>query len=233
MSLREKPVAVIPARGGSKRIPRKNIRKFNGMPMIGLTIEKLHTSRLFESVYVTTDDEEIAETAKKFGAQVPFRRESSLADDITPTVPVVRDAIRRLNLLSSPHLPLVCVYPCVPLLKTDTLASAIAMLSDQEQRFIFPIVAFESAPQRALRLSGNSRVAPASPEYASTRTQDLEELYYDCGQFYCATVQAWLAEDNIHLNGRGIKVDRASAVDIDTESDWKYAEQIHSLQLGD
>ena len=233
MYAQPKPVAVIPARGGSKRIPRKNIRKFNGTPMIGLTIEKLHRSGLFESVYVTTDDEEIAQTAKKFGAQVPFRRDESLADDITPTVPVVRDAINQLGLSRQPHLPLVCVYPCVPLLNTNTIASAIAMLNDQEQRFIFPIVAFESAPQRALRLTQNSWVAPASPEHAGTRTQDLEELYYDCGQFYCATVQTWLAKDSVHLNGRGIKVDRASAVDIDTESDWKYAEQIHSLQLGD
>ena len=233
MNPQAKPVAVIPARGGSKRIPRKNIRKFNGTPMIGLTIEKLHKSDLFASVYVTTDDQEIAETAKTFGAQVPFLRDVSLADDITPTVPVVRDTIKRLGLSSQPHLPLMCVYPCVPLLKMDTVASAIAMLSDQEQRFIFPIVAFESAPQRALRLSENSRVAPASPEHAGTRTQDLEELYYDCGQFYCAQVQTWLAKDNLHLNGRGIKVNRAIAVDIDTESDWKYAEQIHSLQLGD
>jgi pseudaminic acid cytidylyltransferase len=220
-------IAIIPARGGSKRIPRKNIKHFNGKPMIAYAIEAAKVSGLFEHVVVTTDDEEIAQISRQWGAETPFIRLASLADDHTPTVPVVAHAINACSSLGWKFDFVCCIYPGVPFIQVDDLKRGLKLLSASGADYSFPVAEFPSAIQRALKRGRDGDMAPFYPEHVLTRTQDLEPAYYDAGQFYWGTMQAWVTNTNLHSGGVGIPISSWRAVDIDTPDDWHRAEMLY------
>lgn len=220
-------IAVIPARGGSKRIPRKNIKPFAGKPMIAYAIETALSSRLFEHVIVSTDDAEIMAVSEAHGALVPFVRPPDLADDFTPTVPVIAHAIMASQALGIRVDTACCIYPGVPFLDAGDLVAGLALLDSGVSAYTFPVTAYPSPIQRALRRAADGRVAPFDPSHVSTRTQDLEPAYHDAGQFYWGRAEAWLGGMNIHANGAAILLPEWRVVDIDTPADWDRAEAMH------
>ncbi len=219
-------LCVIPARGGSKRIPRKNIKDFLGKPMIAYSIEKAIKSKLFDYVVVSTDDDEIAQVARRYGAQTPFVRSPQLSDDYAPTVPVVADTILKCNKFGWYVDYVCCIYPCAPLLQPDDLIAALKLLQNSDAQFAFPIVEFETAVERALRLDLNGLINPKFSFDETVRTQDYETSYRDAGQFYWGRVDAWLSGSKIHSNSLGLNIPKIRAIDIDTQDDWALAELI-------
>lgn len=221
-------VAIIPARGGSKRIPRKNVKPFAGKPMIAYAIEAARQSGLFDKVIVSTDDPEISAAALSAGAEIPFQRPVELADDHTPTVPVIQHAVLACKDLGWNVEWVCCVYPGVPFLQPSDLVDGFALLLRHEgEGYVFPVTGFPSPIQRALKRDADGRIAPFNPEHVATRTQDLEPAYFDAGQFYWAKAETWLGGSNIHANGRCIVLPEWRVVDIDTPADWDRAEIMH------
>jgi len=221
-------LAIIPARGGSKRIPRKNIKPFHGRPMIAYAIRAALASGVFDRVVVSSDDAEIVEVAKNLGAEVPFVRPDDLADDHTPTVPVIAHAIQTCQALGWDVRDICCIYPGVPFISAADLCAAHDMLNDEASGYVFPVTQFPSPVQRAMRRMPDGRVQPFQPEHAATRTQDLEPGFFDAGQFYWGKAEAWISGLNIHLNGRTLVIPEWRVVDIDTDADWERAELLYS-----
>ncbi len=224
-------IAIIPARGGSKRIPRKNIRAFGGKPMIGYAIEAARDSGLFDHVIVSTDDDDIAAIARDLGAQTPFIRPPELSDDHTPTVPVVAHAIDACEAHGLPVDIACCIYPCVPFIQVNDLKAALDLFTETGADYCFPITDFPSAIQRALRRNETGAMSPLHPEFELTRTQDLEPAFYDVGQFYWGKREAWLHNPRIHRSGVGLPIPAWRAVDIDTPDDWERAERMYQSLL--
>ena len=220
-------IAIIPARGGSKRIPRKNIKIFAGKPMISYAIEAARSSALFEKIIVSTDDHEIAEMALKFGAEVPFMRPPELADDFAGTVPVIAHAIKTCLDLGWQIENVCCIYPAVPFIQVADLHGALGLMNNNGANYIFPITEFPSSIQRALKLLNNGRTEPFFPEFELTRTQDSEAAYHDAGQFYWGKAKVWLINQKIHASGMGYVIPNWRIVDIDTPDDWLRAELIY------
>jgi pseudaminic acid cytidylyltransferase len=220
-------LAVIPARGGSKRIPRKNIRVFAGKPMIAYAIDAARSSGAFDRIVVSTDDAEIAVVAQGAGAEVPFMRPLALADDHTPTVPVIAHAIEACHQQGWSAELVCCIYPGVPLISGSEIAEALRLLERGDAHYVFPVVPFPSPIQRALRRASDGTTRPFHPEYVNTRTQDLEPAYHDAGQFYWGRAQAWLDGLDIHANGKSIVLQAGHVVDIDTPDDWERAEALY------
>jgi pseudaminic acid cytidylyltransferase len=217
-------LAVIPARGASKRIPRKNIKPFAGRPMIAYAIDAALKSGLFEGVVVSTEDEEIAEVAQRHGASVPFRRPAELADDHTATVPVIAHAVRWFSEAVRRPDAACCIYPCVPLLQAQDLRDAHAVFTAGRAPYVYPVVAFHSSPWRAMTMQPDGPMQFVYPQYELTRTQDLPRCYFDAGQFYWGRSEAWLDGLPMHSNGQGWEVQSHRVVDIDTPADWMRAE---------
>lgn len=222
-------IAIIPARGGSKRIPRKNIREFAGKPMIAHAIQAAQECGLFDHVVVSTDDDEIAQVARRFGAEIPFMRPVELADDYAGTMPVIAHAIKACRAIDWAAERVCCIYPAVPLIQTQDLQAALALLEQNHADYAFTVTAFPSAIQRALRRLPDGHMQPFHPEYTNTRTQDLEPAYYDAGQFYWGTADAWLSGVSPHQAGKGLVIPEWRVVDIDTTDDWARAEIIYQL----
>lgn len=220
-------IAVIPARGGSKRIPRKNVRNFDGRPMISYAIKAALDSGLFRHVVVSTDDEEIARVALACGAEVPFSRPARLADDYTPTVPVVAHAISEAAKLGWVPDYVCCIYPAVPLLAISDLSEALELLKASQADYSFPIAEFPSAIQRAMKIGHGHRLSSFFPEHEFTRTQDLERAFFDAGQFYWGRRQAWVENPRVHNSAVGLEIQGHRVVDIDTPEDWKRAEILY------
>lgn len=227
-------LAVIPARGGSKRIPRKNIKLFAGRPMIAYAIDAARRTGLFDHVVVSTDDAEIAEIARAEGAETPFARPAGLADDFTPTVPVIAHAVAACREAGWAVENACCIYPAVPLIEPGDLVAAYdALIAGDGTRYVFPVAAYPSPIQRALRRDPESgTLAPFSPEYASTRTQDLEPAFYDAGQFYWGPAALWLEGKNLHANARAIVLPEWRVADIDMPEDWERAELLAGVLKG-
>lgn len=221
-------LAVIPARGGSKRIPRKNIKPFHGKPMLAYAITAAFSSKLFDKVIVSTDDDEIAQIALAYGAETPFIRPAELADDHTPTVPVIAHAIRTCQSLGWDVSEVCCIYPGVPFISTVDLTQAHRQLESSRSPYVFPVAGFPSPIQRALRRLSSGAVEPFQPEYSATRTQDLEPGYFDAGQFYWGRSDAWLQGLNLHLNSSTLVIPEWRVVDIDTPADWVRAELLYA-----
>jgi pseudaminic acid cytidylyltransferase len=219
-------IAIIPARGGSKRIPRKNIKAFCGQPMIAYAIKAAQASDLFEHVLVSTDDAEIQNIANSLGAETPFVRPAELANDFTATVPVVAHAIQACETLGWQFSNVCCIYPGVPFIEVKDLEASLAQFSESGADYCFPVAEFPVAIQRALKRNSNGLMAPFYPEYELTRTQDLETAFYDAGQFYWGNKQAWLTNSRIHRSGIGFEIPNWRVVDIDTPSDWERAERL-------
>lgn len=218
-------LAVIPARGGSKRIPGKNIKPFCGKPMIAWSIEAARKSRCFDEIIVSTDDPGIADVAEQLGASVPFRRPDALSDDHTGTIPVVQHAIGWYQHQGLALSQVCCIYATAPFLQASDLRKGQVQLDAQQGDYVFAATSFPFPIQRAFRLDENGQIGMFSPEHFATRSQDLEEAYHDAGQFYWGRPDAW-------LSGRVIFGESSSAVllprhrvqDIDTEEDWQRAE---------
>ena len=217
-------IAVIPARGGSKRIPRKNIKVFGGKPMIAYAITAAKNSGLFDHVLVSTDDAEIATIANEWGAETPFVRSAELANDFTATVPVVAHAIQACEALGWSFDNVCCIYPGVPLIEVEDLQGAFEQLGAGSADYCFPVTEFPSAIQRALKQNSDGVMQPFYPEFELARSQDLEPAYYDAGQFYWGKKKAWLGNPLIHSNGAGYVIPNWRVIDIDTPADWDRAE---------
>jgi len=223
-------LAVIPARGGSKRIPRKNIRPFLGVPMLARTINLLQASGAFDRIVVSTDDEEIVEVAVAAGATAPFRRPAALADDHTPTLPVIRHAVREIEAGNVSPSFVCCVYPAAVLVDPPSLSESLEMLRTSDADYVFTATSFPFPIQRALRRLDNGSCEMFWPEHRSTRSQDLEAAYHDAGQFYWGTRSAWIEERPIFTHrSRMLVLPRNRVQDIDTLEDWDRAEQIFRL----
>ena len=222
-------LAVIPARGGSKRIPRKNIKLFCGKPVLAWSIEAARSSNCFERIVVSTDDEEIAALAAAAGADVPFLRPAALADDQTGTLPVVAHAIRSLEQSGHFFNHVCCIYPTAPLLQPEYLRAGYERLLDRDAQFAFAVVTYGHPIQRALRLTGDGTVAMFQPDHAMTRSQDLEPAFHDAGQFCWGTRDAFLAGGSPLTGATSVAIvlPRSRVVDIDTPEDWDLAEALH------
>jgi len=217
-------IAIIPARGGSKRIPRKNIKAFGGKPMIAYAILAAKKSGLFDHVLVTTDDAEIARIANAWGAETPFVRPADLANDYTATVPVVAHAVQACEVLGWDFNNVCCIYPNVPLIEVEDLQGALKHLEAGSADYCFPVTEFPSAIQRALKRNIEGVMQPFYPEFELARSQDLDLAYYDAGQFYWGKKQAWLNNERIHSSSIGYEIPSWRVVDIDTPADWDRAE---------
>ncbi|WP_404398613.1 pseudaminic acid cytidylyltransferase [Idiomarina loihiensis] len=218
-------IAVIPARGGSKRIPRKNIKTFCGKPMIARTIEAAMASGCFDAVVVSTDDDEIADVARHYGADVPFKRPDNLADDHTPTIPVIKHAVQWYEEHVNPVDFVCCLYATAPFLDAKDIQRGLSLLQESDADYAFSVTSYAFPIQRALRLSDEGRVSMFQPEHFTTRSQDLTEAWHDAGQFYWGTSRAWTAEKPLFSEqSTGVPLPRHRVQDIDTPEDWTRAE---------
>lgn len=218
-------IAVIPARGGSKRIPRKNIRPFCGKPMLAWSIEAALSAGCFDQVIVSTDDYEIATTARDLGAQVPFLRDPNLADDHTGTDAVVVDAITTLQQEGVRPDLVCCIYATAPFISAEYLLKGLQAMQTSDCEFAFSVTSFPFPVQRALRITKTGRTAMLQPEHIATRSQDLEQAYHDAGQFYWGRCNAWLNECPVFGESSApVEIPRAQVQDIDTEEDWQRAQ---------
>lgn len=220
-------LAVIPARGGSKRIPRKNIKPFCGKPMIAWSIAAALDSDCFDHVVVSTDDYEIGEVARQYGAEVPFVRPPELSDDHTGTVPVIRHAIEWFNEQGQMPVQVCCIYATAPFITAIDIKHGLDLLIDAGSDYAFSATRYPFPIQRAIRVSEQGRVAMFSPEHFNTRSQDLEEAYHDAGQFYWGRATAWLdCEVIFGLNATVVLLPQYRVKDIDTAEDWIMAEYL-------
>ena len=223
-------LALIPARGGSKRIPRKNIRPFRGRPMIAWSIAAAQAAGCFDRILVSTDDEEIAEVASRHGAEVPFLRPAHLADDQATTQAVVLHTVQWCEQQGLAVEAVCCLYATAPFVQPGDLAQAADLLEHAPlQSFVFTATSFPFPIQRAIRIDADGRSAMFQPEHFNTRSQDLEEAYHDAGQFYWARPEAWASSGNLFDDGRPLLLPRWRVQDIDTEEDWQRAELLHRL----
>ncbi len=224
-------IAVIPARGGSKRIPRKNIRPFLGEPLLARTVRLLQNSGVFARIVVSTDDAEIAAVAIAAGAEVPFLRDATLADDHASTAPVIRDAIERLATMGDVPELVCAVYPAAVLAVPEDLQRAVALMRDTPNvSYVIPVTSFGYPIQRAVRRQADGSLAMFQPQNYDKRSQDLEPAYHDAGQYYVGTRAAWLADRPLfEAHTRTLVIPRWRVQDIDTLEDWARAEQIAQL----
>jgi N-acylneuraminate cytidylyltransferase len=224
-------IAVIPARGGSKRIPRKNIRPFGGRPMIGWPIQAARASALFDAIIVSTDDDEIASVAQACGAEAPFRRPAGLSGDHTPTLPVISHAIQWFEEHRGPVAHVCCIYATAPFLDARLLQQGLSILkSHPDAEFAFSVTSYAYPIFRSLKINSDGSVTMFWPEHELTRSQDLPEAFHDAGQFYWGDKSAFLHRTGI-LASRSYPVilPRDLVYDIDTLEDWDLAEKRFAL----
>ncbi|KAA1174715.1 pseudaminic acid cytidylyltransferase [Marinobacter salinexigens] len=220
-------LAIIPARGGSKRIPGKNILDFSGKPMIAWSIEAALESGCFDEVIVSTDDEQIADVARSFGATTPFRRPDSLADDYTGTLPVIKHAVEWFLATGKPVDRACCIYATAPFITAADIQKGEQTLLKSGASYAFSVTTYAFPIQRALRLLEGERIAMMDPQQFSTRSQDLEEAWHDAGQFYWGTAEAWRAERVIFgQDSVAVPIPRYRVQDVDTLEDWESAEYL-------
>ena len=225
--MKRKMIAVIPARGGSKRIPKKNIKDFCGKPIIAYSIEAALESKVFDEVMVSTDSEEIAEVAREYGANVPFMRSEKNADDYATTNDVLKEVLMEYEKRGQHFDVVVCIYPTAPFVTADKLKKAINILDKEEADAVTPVVRFSYPPQRAFVLR-NGLLEYEFPQYKTTRSQDLEPIYHDCGQFYVMKVSDIL-NDVVNRKTIPYIVSELEVQDIDNEEDWKIAEMKYRM----
>ena len=221
-------VAIIPARGGSKRIPRKNVRDFCGKPMLAWSAEAALRSGCFDRVILSTDDDEIAELAVRFGVEAPFRRPPELSNDEATTVPVIAHALQWLRSEGSQPRLACCIYATAPFIRAQDLRDGLRRLEDSAADYAFTCTTYPYPVQRALRVGPDGRIAMLYPEYVTTRSQDLVEAIHDAGQFYWGLAEAFL--EGRPILGPGavpLMISRHRAQDIDTPEDWKQAELMY------
>ena len=225
-----KNLCIIPARGGSKRIPRKNVKPFLGKPMLAYSIDAALQSGLFDEIMVSTDDEEIAEVAKQYGASVPFMRSSETASDYATTADVLHEVIDKYKEKGKEFDNFCCFYATAPLVQSKDVVAAYKRLQHSDFTIVYPVVQFSYPIWRCLDLAEDGTITRHWPEYELSRSQDLPKEYHDTGTFYWYKTKEWLA-DNIRVGG--IEVSETTIQDIDTETDWKLAEMKYKLLYGE
>ena len=223
-------LAVITARGGSKRIPRKNIKPFMGKPMVCYAIDAAIDSHLFDEVMVSTDDEEIANIARSAGAQVPFMRSEATANDFATTRDVLLEVLHEYKLLGRHFGHFACIYPCVPFLTAEILEDAHKVFAVSDADALMPVVKFSFPIQRAQKINGDGFLEYREPENATRRSQDLEPMYHDVGMFYFYKTDSFLSSEPIMTIPFVMPEERVQ--DIDTMDDWKLAEMKHKILCG-
>jgi N-acylneuraminate cytidylyltransferase len=218
-------LAIIPARGGSKRIPRKNIRLFLGKPIMAYSIQAAINSGLFDEVMVSTDDAEIAEIANQYGATVPFVRSDKTSNDFATTFEVLEEVINSYRERGIEFKNVCCIYPCAPFVIEQKLKEAYNLLIEKHFDAVFPVIQFGFPIQRALRMDDFGKICFFYPEYALTRSQDLLPSFYDAGQFYWMNFDSCMEQKKIITSNTGsILITELEGQDIDNEIDWKIAE---------
>lgn len=221
-------VAIIPARGGSKRIPHKNIRDFLGKPILAYSVVAARDSGLFKRILVSTDDKEIAAVARQWGAETPFERPPEISDDHSGTNAVVAHALRWLT-QQGESVPLACcIYATAPFVQPEPLREGHRLLLASGKAFAFSVTRFEFPIQRALRMHGDGSVEALQPQFESTRSQDLEPAWHDAGQFYWGRAEAFLNATPVYApTSVGVPIPRHLVQDIDTLEDWQRAEAMY------
>ena len=223
-------VAIIPARGGSKRIPRKNIKDFCGHSIIAYSIKAAQESELFDRIIVSTDDSEIANVAKHYGAEVPFIRPAILSDDYTGTVPVINHAINWLMENSEDVEYVCCIYATAPFIQPKYLQEGYQKLVKSGKSFAFTITTYSFPIQRSVRVLNDGSLDAFYPDYVNTRSQDLEEAYHDAGQFYWGRAEAFLNNEIVFSPvSVPVLLPRHLVQDIDTPEDWERAELMYRV----
>ncbi len=219
-----KRIAIITARGGSKRIPKKNIKEFCGKPIIAYSIIAALDSGVFDEVMVSTDSEEIADIAKSYGAKVPFMRSEKTSNDFATTADVLMEVIESYKKLGDEFDYMCCIYPTAPFVTGDKLKKAMELIETNEAETLMPVVDFSFPPQRGMVIR-EGKLGYMYPEYALCRSQDLEKMYHDCGQFYCMDVKAFEKTRRVVMeNTVPFVVSEMEVQDIDNMSDWEIAE---------
>lgn len=221
-------LVIIPARGGSKRIPRKNIRLFAGLPIIAHSIRAARSSGVADRIVVSTDDAEIASIAREYGAETPFVRSPELANDVAGTMEVIQHAIAEIEARGGPATHVCCLYATAPFVTGESLHKGLQTLVEGNSSYAFTVASFGFPIQRALRITSDGHLEPIYPEYRLTRSQDLEDAYQDAGQFYWGAASAWKAGVPIYSHASTpILVPRHLVQDIDTAEDWERAEWLY------
>ncbi len=219
-----KRLAIIPARGGSKRIPRKNIKEFCGKPILAYSIEAAIHSGAFDEVMVSTDDEEIAEIAKRYGAKVPFYRSEATSNDFATMSDVFFEVLDEYEKRGETFDMFCCIFPTAPFVTADKLKTAMCMLEQSDADTLIPVIPFSYPPQRALVIE-DERLVFKYPEYINSRSQDLEKQYHDVGQFYCFRTSAYKVNKNLMVgNILPMETSELEVQDIDNQTDWELAE---------
>lgn len=226
-------IAIITARGGSKRIPRKNIKDFLGKPIIAYSIEAALQSGVFDEVMVSTDDEEIAEIARKYGAKVPFLRSEATSNDFATTLDVLREVFDKYKSLGKVFDTFACLYPTAPFVTSEKICKAFDLLTRMDGTSVVPVVKYSFPPQRGF-IERNGYIEYQYPEFALMRSQDLEPIYHDSGQFYVCKTEEFLKEGKVISNKTiPLILPEEEVQDIDTMSDWVIAEEKYKhLHLG-
>jgi len=227
-------LCIIPARGGSKRIPRKNIKEFCGKPMIAWSIEAARASKCFDRIIVSTDDDEVADVAKNYGAEVPFTRPSALSDDHATTTAVIAHAIGwQIEHFQAPSY-VCCIYATAPFVQADDIKRGLETLKNADAEYAFSVTSYAFPIQRAIRITPEQRVEMFQPEHLETRSQDLEEAWHDAGQFYWGIASAWLESKPVFSKyAIPIPLPRYMVQDIDAPEDWIYAELMMRILRAD
>lgn len=224
-------LAIIPARGGSKRIPKKNIKSFLGKPIIAYSIDAAIESQLFDEIMVSTDSVEIAEIAKKYGAQIPFMRSEDNANDFAVLADVIQEVLYNYSEQGKVFDYIFCILPTAPFITSNKIIEAYKELIQQNYNSVFPVLKFSFPIQRSLRIE-NGKVAMVSPQHLNTRSQDLEPRYHDSGQFYALKTHSFIKDKKLFTDNSGaIIISELHSQDIDTETDWKLAEIKYKLML--
>tara|TARA_B100001250_G_C19649642_1_gene722039 strand:- start:61 stop:747 length:687 start_codon:yes stop_codon:yes gene_type:complete len=217
-------ICIIPARGNSKRIAKKNIKHFLGKPIIAYSIEAAIKSGLFDEVMVSTDNKEIAEIAKTYGAKIPFYRSKKNSDDFATTYDVIEEVIKQYKNEGKEFKNICCIYSCAPFVTESKLNLGFKKLIENTFDTVFPIIEYSFPIERAVKIT-NGKITPLNAKYLDTRSQDLTKSYHDAGQFYWMNTQKILASNKIITdNCGGILITNLEGQDIDTEIDWKLAE---------
>lgn len=217
-------IAIITARGGSKRIPKKNIKKFCGRPIIEYSIQTALESGIFDEVMVSTDDEEIADIAIRCGAKVPFMRSQQTSNDFATTADVISEVLNEYEVRGKSFDIACCIYPTAPFITSFKLVQAMKILKETDADTVLPLAAFSYPPQRGFIVKG-SNAEMKYPEYMDSRSQDLEKIYHDCGQFYCFKIESFQKTGKIMCGKISpIIIPELEMQDIDTLEDWKLAE---------
>lgn len=229
--MKKKAVAIITARGGSKRIPRKNVKEFLGKPILWYSIEAALKAGIFDEVMVSTEDEEIAALAMEAGAKVPFMRSKDTSDDFATTADVVLEVLDSYQQLGQEFEYVCCIYPTAPFVTARCLQEAMNRLADEQADSLIPVVRFGFPPQRGVVIR-EGRMEFKWPEYMLARSQDLEPFYHDCGQFYCLRTESFLEQKKLVMkNTLAYERPESGVQDIDTLEDWKLAELKYRMLL--